>query len=30
VPMGVAVVELLGDIHRHIEQEVLPRFEKFF
>ncbi len=30
VTTGVPVVKLLGDIHRHIEQGVLPRFEKFF
>lgn len=27
---GVPVVELLGDIHRHIERNVLPSFRKFF
>ena len=27
---GVPVVELLDDIHRHIEQNVLPPFRKFF
>lgn len=27
---GVPVVDLLSDIHRHIEQDVLPPFRKFF
>jgi hypothetical protein len=30
VTTGVPVVELLGDIHRHIEQNVLSPFTKFF
>lgn len=30
VTTGVEVGQLLGDIHRHIEQDILPRFEKFF
>ena len=30
VTTGVPVVELLGEIHQHIERKVLPRFEKFF
>lgn len=30
VVTGEPVVDLLGSIHRHIDQEVLPRFERFF
>lgn len=30
VTTGIPVVELLADIHRHIEQNVLPPFRKFF